>query len=364
MKQALLFHFFALTCTALISASLAGAAPHTPDNLKRTNMTTLSARLEQIFAKTKPVCFGRFIIDVPETSTVVFGRMTVDFEIGHFPGEASMADKHIARQAQKLDEEKFLNRRMNTPDSLYGKIVEDGIPGQKTFVGASPDSYRLSSYIPLGADLFVFESNSLFDTEAVKKRVAKAVSFGRQLRVRAENEIPLEPGICLEGGFINLNPTFENISMGVRLAELPDVHLSISTIKNRGEPAEYEKLEFRLNRAEQNAIQAGKGEQYKRIQFLRRAPRQMGDWDGEEALARMPAEKGGFASHQFVFYAMGAADDILRPVADVQLDTGVAGNSTKAKPPSVTDDEAVALWDRLTGSIRSRPTTPLTTAKK
>ncbi|MBC7656957.1 MAG: hypothetical protein H7147_07270, partial [Frankiaceae bacterium] len=51
-------------------------------------------------------------------------------------------------------------------------------------------------------------------------------------------------------------------------------------------------------------------------------------------------------------------------VADVQLDTGVAGNSTKAKPPSVTDDEAVALWDRLTASIRARPTTPLTTAKK
>lgn len=364
MKQALLSRFFALTCSALISASFAGAAPRTPDNLKRTNMTTLSARLEQIFAKTKPVCFGRFIIDVPETATVVFGRMTVDFEIGHFPGEASMADKHIARQVLKLDEEKFLNRRMNTPDSLYGKIVEDGIPGQKTFVGARPDSYRISSYVPVGADLYIFEANGIDNTKEVKKEIAAVGSIARRLRIRSESDIPVEPGICLEGGFVNLNPTYENISMGVRLAELPDVHLSISTLKNGDEADEYAKLEFRLKGAERNAIQAGKGELYKRIQFLRRAPRQMGDWIGEEALARMPAEKGGFASHQFLFYAMGAANDILLPVADVQLDTGVSGNATKARPPSVTDDEAIAIWDRLTGSIRARPTTPMSTARK
>lgn len=326
-------------------------------------MITQSARLGKIFAKTKPVCFGRFIIDVPETATVVFGRMTVDFEIGHFPDEASMVDKHIARQMLKLEKEDSLYKDMNTPGSLYGQILNDGVPGQKTFIGAGDDSYRLSSYVSVGSDLFVFESNSLPDTAAVKKRVAKAGYFGSQLRFRAENDIPLERGICLEGGFINLNPTFENISMGIRLAELPDVHLSISTLKNGDEPDEYAKLEFRLKGAERNAIQAGKGELYKRIQFLRRAPRQMGDWIGEEALARMPAEKGSFSTHQFQFYAMGAANDILRPVADVQLDTGVAGNSTKAKPPSVTDDEAVALWDKLTGSIRARPTTPRSTAK-
>ena len=327
-------------------------------------MTMLSPRVEHLFAKTKPVCFGRFIIDVPATAIVVFGRMTIDFEVGHFPNEADMADQHIAQQVMKLEEEKFVTRRMNTPDSLYGKIVADSKNGQKTFVGASSDSYRLSSYVPIQKDLFVFESNSLPNTEKVRQRIEKAGVFARQLRFRADEEIPTEPGICLEGGFINLKPNFENISIGVRLAELPDVHLSISTIKNRDEPEEYDKLEFRLKMAEQNAIQEGKGELYKRIKFFRRAPRQMGDWIGEEALARMPAEKRSFAAHQFQFYAMGAADDIFRPAADVQLDTGVSGNATKAKPPSVTDEEAVALWDRLTGSIRARPTTPISTAQK
>jgi len=364
MKLALFLRFFALSSVVVISASLAGAAPQASDNQKRTNMATLSPRLEQIFAKTKQVCFGRFIIDVPAIATVVFGRMTVDFEVSYLPGEAGMADKRISKQLMKLDEEKFVTRRMNTPGSLYGKIVEDGIPGQKIFIGAQSDSYRLSSYVPVGADLFVFESTSLSNTEKVRQRIEKAGAFARQLRARADNEIPVEPGICLEGGFINLNPTFENISMGIRLTEFPDVHLSISTLKNGGEPDEHAKLEFRLQAAERDAVEEGKGELYKRIKFLRRAPRKIGDWVGEEALARMPAEKGSFSSHQFNFYAMGAADDILRPVADVQLDTGVSGNKTKAKLPSVTDDEAVALWDRLTSTIRVRPTAPMTTARK
>lgn len=212
--------------------------------------------------------------------------------------------------------------------------------------------------------MFVFDSDSLPNTATVKQRIAKAGLYARELRGRAESDIPVEPGLCLEGGFIKVNPTFENTSMGIRLAELPDVHLSISTIKNRESVDPDEKLENRLQAAEREAVQEGKGDLYKSIKFFRRAPRQMGDWVGDEALARMPAEKGRFLSHKFQFYAVGVANDILRPVADVQLDTGVAGNATKAKLPSVSDEEAVAIWDRLTSSIRVRPTAPPTVIRK
>jgi hypothetical protein len=331
---------------------------------KRNNMNQLSQRLEQAFAKTKSLCFGRFVIDVPETAVVVFGRMTVDFEVSHLSGEADAADKHIAKQVLKLEKDDFLYKNMNTPGSLYGKVVNEGVAGQKTFIGAGGNSYRISSYVPIGGDLFIFETNGISNTKKVKQDIAEIGLIARRLRARTEKELPSEPGICLEGGFVNFSPTFENIEMGIRLAELPDVHLSIGTIKNRGSVDEDEKLENRLHAAERDAIQEGKGELFKRIKFLRRAPRQMGDWVGEEVLARMPAEKGTFESHKFQFYAVGEADDILRPVADVQLQTGVVGNATRAKPPSVSDEEAVAIWDRLTSSIRARPTTPVTTAKK
>jgi len=159
-----------------------------------------------------------------------------------------------------FEKEKYLNKRMNTPGSLYGQIVDDGIPGQRTFVGATYDSYRISSYVPIGADLFVFETNGIRSTEDVKQEIADLGSITCKLRARAVDDIPVAPGICLEGGFVNFNPTYENISMGVRLAEFPDVHLSISTLKNRASVADYEKLENRLKAAERDAVEEGKGD--------------------------------------------------------------------------------------------------------
>lgn len=40
------------------------------------------------------------------------------------------------------------------------------------------------------------------------------------------------------------------------------------------------------------------------------------------------------------------------------MSTGLDGNKIGGKPPSLSDAEAVALWDKLTGSIRARPTAP------
>ena len=64
-------------------------------------MTELSARLLPLFEKTRTVCFGHFVMDVPDTATVVFGPTNVDWPIFYLPGEA---DKIAQRVAKKLDE--------------------------------------------------------------------------------------------------------------------------------------------------------------------------------------------------------------------------------------------------------------------
>jgi hypothetical protein len=186
MRSHLRLLSIAAVCIAILSASFAIASIHSSAQFKRLNMTPLSPRLEQIFAKTKTVCFGRFVIDVPATATVVFGRMTVNSEIDHYPGEAGMADKHIAERLAKVDEDKFLNSDMNTPGSLYRQVLEGGVAGQKTVVGADEDSYQIYSYVPVGADLFLFESKRLWQTEKVKQKIASIESIARQLRARRQ----------------------------------------------------------------------------------------------------------------------------------------------------------------------------------
>jgi hypothetical protein len=52
----------------------------------------------------------------------------------------------------------------------------------------------------------------------------------------------------------------------------------------------------------------------------------------------------------------GVASDMLRPYVAINLHSGVKDNEKVGQPPSLNDDEAVALWDKLTSSIRVRPT--------
>jgi hypothetical protein len=171
------------------------------------------------------------------------------------------------------------------------------------------------------------------------------------LRPRAENEVPSEPGACIEGGFVPWQPEFERFALGVRLKEFPDVHFSIEVIKNQNHLVESSALEPRLKGAEKDG-----GSWYSRIKFFRRGPRELGNWKGFEALARKPEQENAVESHEFAFVSLGAINDSLQPKLDIKLDTGVRDDQTASVKPSLTDEEAVALWDKLTTSIRVRPT--------
>ncbi|MCL1861383.1 MAG: T6SS immunity protein Tli4 family protein, partial [Proteobacteria bacterium] len=51
----------------------------------------------------------------------------------------------------------------------------------------------------------------------------------------------------------------------------------------------------------------------------------------------------------------GVGKDLLRPAVTLKLYTGVVENTRASVQPSLTDDEAIAMWDKLTSTIRVRP---------
>ena len=95
---------------------------------------------------------------------------------------------------------------------------------------------------------------------------------------------------------------------------------------------------------------------YARIETLREGERAMGPWQGDELLERLPHHDGMPSVHSFRFITPGKAKDMLHPTVDLKLRTGVQENELAAVKPSLTDDETVALWDKLTSTIRVRPT--------
>ena len=339
------------TPTFLIIAVLClSACDRPPHSLKSPNMTALSPRLSPLFEKTKIVCFGHFVVEVPATATVVYGPAWVDAPIVYFPGEADKMAQHVAANLAAVEKHRDYLREGSeflSKESMFGKVIDGAVLGQKLVFGSLDHAtYSIHSIIPIGNDLFVQHAKSAIHKNDEIKKLNTVASH---LRQRAPDEVPSEAGTCIDGGLVAWQPEFEKVTVGIRLKEFPDVHFSIEVLKNQNYLPELSDLETRLKSAEKD-----ESSWYSRVTFFRRGPRQIGDWKGQEALALKPAQESTKESHEFHFVSLGAPNAPLQPELNIQLDTGANGKHTGAVKPSLSNEEAIALWDKLTGTIRVR----------
>ena len=228
------------------------------------------------------------------------------------------------------------------------------VPGQKiTFDTKTGVGYYINSYVPVGKDLFVQHISNVMHEDYNAESFNDVASH---LRLRENDEIPTEPGSCITGGFLPMALEYERVRIGIRFKEFPDVHLSVDVHKNRDKLETAASLELTLQEGAALAKAQGHGDAYARIKTFRRGARQLGPGKGFEMVARKPADNDDTEAHEFHFHSLGALNDPLQPQIDVRFDTGVNNNRTARTPPSLTDEEAVALWDKLIGTIRIRPT--------
>ena len=202
------------------------------------------------------------------------------------------------------------------------------------------------------------ESDAFGDKEKYERTIEELNSLARLMRPRKELEIPSIPGVCIEDGFV-MEPAEsmrEYVTLGIRMDEYPDVHFSMATT-NKMKWVSSDALEPLLKQGEENARANGQGAWYDRIKNLRKGQRQLGQWKGFEILARLPAQKVEGPSHEFKYLSQGQPKNPNLPMLELELHTGVHGNKVGSTDPSLSDEEAVLLWDKLTNSIRIRPTT-------
>ena len=330
-------------------------------------MNNLSPKIAPLFQQTKTVCFGRFMIDLPQSAQLVWGPMLVPYEMNVYPGKgATWINARIKARIDKITSEKHREE----PSMLIG-VFNSINSDSKIVVGYENewDSFGadLYSYILMGNTAFVQlisgtplsardPSGFKNDKTAYKEDVAYLLGIARRLRLRGENEIPNEHGVCIEEGFIALPPSYrtEHIAIGFRFPELPDVTFAVET-RNTARPTKDSTLKAAREAGREIAELRGLGALFGRIQTLRERNCAIGEWKGAEVLLRLPGKDGYPESHEFDFIAPGVAKDMLRPHAKIMFYTGVKGNSRGMVPPSLTDEEAVALWDKLTSTIRVRP---------
>jgi hypothetical protein len=312
----------------------------------------LSPKLSKLFSKTKEVCFGRYVLTVPAEARLVFGYQ-------EFPAEI-ITHKNAPDQAKQLAE------------AYFAKIKAAESGAEITYLGAGsvPNSVQLryfsSEYAKqIGAQAienfdqhgdYVFEygwgSGDDRPLDGIAKRMTDIASH---LRVRNNAEVPTEPGVCIDEGFIadSTSNDQEIFGVGISFPSIPDANFSIMSNKNASTEGPngvglIERHEGAMT-AQGIVFPA-----FAAMTRLRMGRHMVNSWDGEEVLLRHNRE-GGTTAHEFLWAFVGKTGDRMKPGSvDIQLDTGVAHNAKFATKASLSDDEAVALWDKLLHNLRFR----------
>lgn len=267
-------------------------------------------------------------------------------------GYLSLDEVLFSRLQEVKDEKEYLSDAQIKELPLVGEVLDGLLPGQKLVFGARGTiGYTIHSYMPLGSDLFVLEVD---DESRKETRVQEMNNFAMQLRLRGDAEIPAGPGFCIDGGFIDIKPEYENTALGLRFKEFPDVSFSIRMRKNHNYLQESSSPSALRKNAKERASAIQLASFFSRVTTLREGRRQLNGWEGEEILTRRPEYKDDTDAHEFRFFSVGQRHDALHPLLDIRMDTGVKENARASVRPSLTDEAALALWDKLLPTIRVR----------
>ncbi|MCL1861396.1 MAG: T6SS immunity protein Tli4 family protein, partial [Proteobacteria bacterium] len=222
---------------ALFASVLAGCTGTLSTFDDRTpTMNNIPPKIATLFQKTKTACFGRFMIDLPESAQLVWGPMAVPYSMSVYPGEGPKIKAEIKAKVDEITSVKHTEE----PSMLIG-VFDSVNPDSKVVAGYENRfdtlGAQLYSYIRLDKTAFaqsrpsvalvVSDENARLgireDKTLYKQKVEELLDVARRLRLRNENEIPDEPGVCIEEGFIASPLDFrsERIAIGFRFPEMP-----------------------------------------------------------------------------------------------------------------------------------------------
>ncbi|MGF6276266.1 hypothetical protein ABIB38_004677 [Massilia sp. UYP11] len=319
----------------------------------------LSPRLRALFEKTKILCFGRYAIEVPQEAQLVWGSASFPSDIDIISGGIEKAKRRAEGKIAKLKREKrtseiTYNDVGPIEDSWQTRYFEDKYKKER-------NALFFDTYISKGEITFVL-GDSITQGETESTVVTRQLAQAKSLRLRAAEEVPTEPGFCIEHGFMTGDRygDSEKVYAGIYLPSFPDVTFSVSSNKNAY--ADYDKAEFdQMKRDELSLLGRIKGAQdmqgilYPKRDVLREGKRDVQHWKGEESLIRRPD-----GTHDFEWAFVGTPTDVANPPSfGAAMFTKVKDNLVgAANKASVSDEEAVALWDKLLSGLKFRVKVP------
>ena len=314
--------------------------------------------------KMTTVCIGRFLIDLPEEARLELAQPRIDgFDISSFDEpEADFRIRLGQREARlraapdQSSGNKNLEsvREIRTDNGVVGKIF---VHGRTVTEGTQANGLKLERYRYEGVaiEALVHGKGMSFDISAdpydpdqienLPKLIAKLVP-------NPDNRAPTEPGFCVHRAWLKDPLTAdqgEQIMMFAQLPRHPDIEL-IAMLAAGLMPDKQSLLERDAD------AQAGlTSDEKKRVSNLRAAPRTIGGITGDEVVTRV-AELKDTIGYSFWWEVDGTESNVLVPHFVLKITTGQSNEGPV--PSSLSQAAAMALWDKISSSIRFHTPAP------
>ncbi len=295
-------------------------------------------------------CLGRFLVDLPDDAEIV--AQSAEYRWDKIKVERQPYAK--AFQEMIAEKERILREtKHKTEPSLLKHISrsDDGNSVVLVFWEKPFSRHVLKTETHRWLNGFRY----LMKDEASSDKLPQAIEMANrtlsELRYRAPKETPSAPGFCIEQGFFAGEPAmphYEYAYVHFRLKEHPDVTVTVSTRMVMKE--DHEGL---LDRIDRKSKDAGLLELLSKIKVLRRGKHPAGDIPGEDYLQSIPTGET-FSTHTFFWESIAKTKSLYAPEISVEFESGKINIGGYSKP-SVTDKQAIELFDSIVNSIRVRP---------
>jgi len=308
-------------------------------------------------------CMGRYILELPRELHIRGALSINDVKISAVPEDLRSFNAMLVRRDFKLkntkssDEYPFFYKdgRGTTDHTRYfiSRERPDRSPGFRKIEAYKWDNgYAIT--VEVRANDFTDPDQTsdplvrkIGTNNDVPVKLARVLDYLDRVQGRADTDIPSEPGVCFFGGFVK-GPASETekVWSSYSLLHHPDVLFKLST------DTEMEEDTTLLQRSRS----LGAHLQYFSAKTLRRGVVDLPGLPAEEWLTTTKTIKD-VPGHYFTLEANSQTARWRSPFVMLDLQTGLTGPGYQPPPAtsSLNDNEALAVWDAVSRTLRARP---------
>ena len=365
---------FSLLALALaLTLGVAGCQPSLPPLTPQEQAT-----MQTLTHAMTPRCIGRYLIDLPAgmvpsgwgglkaqgVNIEVAPLIEPLFQLRYERREAELRAAHLDGQPDQPSLKEIVPLR-GAMGGIFNRADDNALvnAGRTLELHAWRDGYAIKMWIK-ARDVSYSADNLDEQYKAIGTNVpqmqALLLDVFARIRGRADTEIPSEPGLCFHGGFLQGAATDEeNLDMDYVFTDIPDVSLSISYNSNIVEDNTLldrsKDIEANERNAEGHTLRKGKRQSHGGLAF-------------EEWLSAGNTDDH-VKGHIFTLEANSKIGSAQTPLLVIDFQNGKRFGIPDKRPPgslpldsppplakaSLSEGEAVALWDAITDTLRPRP---------